>query len=245
MKVAILFPGMLRNFEITYPYFKKYVMDPLNPDIFFSGYPNKQGLNYCENKIIELWNPKKYIIQEYTQELREKICSYENKLCQRKRSETTPHTWMSGIYNVKQANDLKKQYEFENNFNYDVVIKTRIDMFYYRSYSDLELNRAKNGELLIPEAWDFKEICPLGVSDVCAVSTSKNIDLYSSLYDNIEKYFDEGVYTFHPESYTGIHITRVGLMEKRTPLFAGIDNSGWGVFEHTDTPNIPSDRKHY
>ena len=62
MKVAVLISGMLRCFEEVHPEFKKYIMDVFNPDIFFCGYPNNEGLDYCETKIKELWNPKKYII---------------------------------------------------------------------------------------------------------------------------------------------------------------------------------------
>lgn len=247
MKVAILLPGMLRNFEVVYPYFKKYVIDPLNPDIFFYGYPNKKGLEYCESKIIELWNPKKYTIREYTTELRKEICPYENELYMGRNtsatSEKASHTWMSGIYCVKNANALKQQYEQENNFLYDVVIKSRTDWFYYREHSKEELERAERGELLIPEAWDFKSVNEIGASDVSAVSDSKNIDAYSSLYDNIEKYFREGVYAFHPETYCGIHVDRQKL--NRTPLHAGVNDTGWCVSEHPNNPHTPFNRESY
>jgi hypothetical protein len=88
-------------------------------------------LEYCEDKIIELWNPKKYTIREYTTELRKEICPYENELTSGRNtsatSEKASHTWMSGIYCVKNANALKQQYEHENNFLYDVVIKSRTE----------------------------------------------------------------------------------------------------------------------
>ena len=51
MKVAVLVSGMLRTFEETYPRLKKYIIDDLEPDIFFYGYPNKKGMQYCQNKI--------------------------------------------------------------------------------------------------------------------------------------------------------------------------------------------------
>lgn len=244
MRVAILLPGMLRNFEVVYPYFKKYVIDPLNPDIFFYGYPNKKGLAYCESKIIELWNPKKYTIKEYTTELRKEICPYENELYMGRNlyatSERASHTWMSGIYCVKNANILKQQYEQENNFTYDVVIKSRTDIFYYREHSSEELERAQKGELLIPESWDFKSVNAIGASDVSAVSDSKTMDSYCGLYDNIEKYFRESVYAFHPETYCGIHIDRQKL--NRTPLHVGVNDNGWVMFEHPDSPNTPLNR---
>lgn len=246
MRVAILLPGMLRHFEVVYPYFKKYVIDPLNPDVFFYGYPNKKGLAYCERKLVELWRPKKYTIRDYTAELRAEICPYEMELRSKRSgytSEKAANTWVSGVYCVKKANALKQQYEQENNFLYDVVIKSRTDWFYRREHAKEELQRAKNGELLIPEAWDFKGVNEIGASDVSAMSDSKTIDSYASLYDNIEKYFREGTYAFHPETYCGIHIARCQL--NRTPLRAGVNDTGWCVSEHPDAPNTPFNGEGY
>jgi hypothetical protein len=88
MKIAVCLSGMMRNFELTYPYFKKYIIDEYDPDIFFSGYPNKNGNEYCDKNLVNLYNPKKYILQEYSDELRKKICDNEEKYLKNKRPET-------------------------------------------------------------------------------------------------------------------------------------------------------------
>ena len=38
--------------------------------------------------------------------------------------------WNSMFYSIMYANHLKRQYEFENNFRYDIVVKTRYDEVY-------------------------------------------------------------------------------------------------------------------
>jgi hypothetical protein len=246
MRVAVLLPGMLRNFEVTFPKFKQYIIDQLNADIFFSGYPNNRGIEYCEEKLVELYNPKKYILREYTDELRREICPNENKYISRKNPETNPHTWISGIWNVKQANELRKQYEKENNIKYDLVFKSRIDFFFYSSISKNDLELALQDKILIPNAWDFKSVNPWAVSDAFALTTPKVMDIYASLYDYIDTYFDRGD-RFHPESLVGRHIQEHSL--DRVEIIGDIPNPfgdwgcGWAIAENIE--NLSDTNKMY
>jgi hypothetical protein len=235
MRIALLLVGRLDTFEEMYPSLKEYILTPLSPDIFFSGYPNRNGLEYCDEKINILWSPKKYIIIEYTDKIRREIHPNDLIFDDNKRSETTPHTWLSGIYNVKKCNELKKQYENENNFQYDVVIKSRTDVKWYDFITESELNLAKEGNILIPTAWDFKCIHPLGTSDVVAISDSNGIDKYSSLIDYVDEYWKQGN-IFHPESYVGIHIQEMKL--NRIEINSGIDQTGWCLMD--SSPNRKS-----
>ncbi len=224
MKIALLLVGRLDTFEEMYPSLKEYILDPLYPDIFFSGHPNKKGMEYCEEQIKLLWEPKKYNIREYTEAVRREAHPNDSIFDSNKRPETTPHTWLSGIYNVKLCNNLRKEYQNENNFVYDVVIKARTDLNWYGNISNEELELAKSGNILIPTAWDFKCVHHLGTSDVIAISNSEGIDKYSSLIDNVDTYWNERN-IFHPESFLGIHLDRVGL--NRIKISSGIDETGW------------------
>jgi hypothetical protein len=109
MKIALLLIGRLDSFVDDYPSLKEFVLDDYSPDIFFSGHPNKMGLEFCEKKIQDLWKPKKYILREYTEKVRKEVHPNDEKFNQFKRSETTPNTWLSGMYNLKLVNDLKKR----------------------------------------------------------------------------------------------------------------------------------------
>lgn len=234
MKIALLLIGRLDSFVDDYLSLKEFVLDDYSPDIFFSGHPNKMGLKYCEEKILNLWKPKKYILRNYTEEVRKEVHSNDEKFNQFKRPETTPNTWLSGMYNLKLANELKKEYERENDFKYDVCIKARSDVIWHsRITSDqIELSKIDNN-ILIPTAWDFKSVSPYGVSDTASICNSKSMNLYSSFIDCVDFYFDEGN-IFHPETLNGIHIDRMGLV--RIPVNTGIDpftkepnKSGWFV----------------
>lgn len=71
----------------------------------------KYTKKYIESSLEKL-NPKKVIIEE--------------------ESSKVPHpgAWSQMFYSLMIANWLKKEYEIENNFKYDVVVKTRYDFVY-------------------------------------------------------------------------------------------------------------------
>jgi len=223
MRFAVLIPGMLRCFEEVQPEFKKYIIDSLNPDIFFSGYPNKMGLAYCENKIKELWDPKKYIIREYTEELRREIHPNDEKFESRKRAESRVASTLSGKYNIKIVNEMRKDYERENNFKYDLLMVWRPELVFYKTIEQEEIDKALKGDVLIPDAWDFKNVNPVCVSDIGVVTNGESMDVYASLIDCIDKYWENG-HTFHPETLMGVHIKETGL--RRT----GVNYTGWYLY---------------
>lgn len=235
LKICILIIGRLDTFETCYESLRKYILEPLNVDVFFSGYPNFLGLEYCENKIEELWKPKKYCLRDYTDIIRKEIHLDDSRFI-RKRSECTPHTWLSGMYNLKISNKLKNEYEKENNFKYDICIKSRTDVIWHSYITneeiDLVLKDSKN--ILIPTAWDFKEVHNLGCSDVSCVTSSHGMDIYSSCIDFIDEYYDSGE-VFHPESLLGIHINnflnRISIKTGIDPHTNQPNQSGWCVID--------------
>lgn len=236
MKVAVLVSGMLRTFEQTYPRFKKYIIDDLEPDIFFYGYPNKKGINYCENKIKQLWNPKDYKIVEYTDSLKKEICLDENKYEKNKRPETKVNNVLSAAYALKNCNDLRLKYQNDNHIDYDIVLRIRSDYYFINHINQSQLESAKKGEILIPNEWDFKEVHPLAVSDGIALSNNFSMNKYCELYNHIDNYFDEGI-MFHPETYFGFHIDRMNLNRKV------VHRHGWIDFHNPD--GIDFNRKEF
>lgn len=235
MKSCLILAGRIDTFEDVYSYLKSNLIDKLNPDIFFHGYPNKKGLEYCKDKIIELWNPKKYSFIEYNEITRKNIHPNYGKFLN-KRNETTPETWLSGIFNIKKANELKNSYEKDHNFKYDICIKSRTDAIWYDTPSNEELQLSKlENNILIPTAWDFKCVNTDSVSDVVAICNSKTMDVYSSLYDYIDYYYDEYNF-FHPETLLGLHLkkhnlNRIEITKGYDPFSKKPNNSGWVVID--------------
>lgn len=98
--------------------------------------------------------------------------------------------WKSLFYSVYIANHLKKQYEIENDFRYDFVIKSRYDLIYpehmrfkldYRTdnlhvyYSPLDLFCAHQGR-------SFHEYQHVNVSDVTYYGSSWVMDVLADAF---------------------------------------------------------------
>jgi len=109
------------------------------------------------------------------------------------------------FYKIYKCNQLKKKYEEENNFIYDVVIRHRSDYFINGNiiFDDLDMNKMNiiNCSIVLPHnPYNF-----YGINDLFAMSSSKNIDIYSNLYldfqNHIEKYkcISEGLITYYLE----------------------------------------------
>jgi len=106
------------------------------------------------------------------------------------------------FYNIYQANKLREDYEKENNFKYDLVIRTRPDLS-LESVLDLNSIKLEKKEILMPNnAW-FGD--PLA-NDVFAAGSSDAMSIYADLYPlKIKEYNNNGV-IFHPESILGAHL---------------------------------------
>jgi hypothetical protein len=228
MKVCLLIIGRVDTFERCYPHLKKHLLDPLQPDIFFSGHPNDEGLEYCDIKIRELWNPVDYLLRNYNSAVRREVHPNDTKFLTHMHASSTPPTWLSRMYNLKLANKMKRKAENKNNFKYDICIKSRTDTIWYQKISENELNLARAGNILIPTAWDFKVVHPDGISDVSCVTNSSGMDKYASCIDYIDQYWNEGL-MFHPETMLGHHIKRSGL--NRIEITHGVNQTGWCVID--------------
>ena len=114
LKTAICFSGELRTFRVAVPrilkYFKGY-----NADIFCHTW---QASGNTEHQPIDF----KY--------LNDFISNSEHTLEGIKVEKSINHSGPFGnmLYSIQQANLLKRKYEIENGFDYDLVIKTRYDM---------------------------------------------------------------------------------------------------------------------
>jgi hypothetical protein len=118
-------------------------------------------------------------------------------------------------YSIYKANELKKEYEKENNIKFDWVIRMRTDSDF--RYERLDLNTL-NHELNIPSGEDWGDH---SINDQFAIGTSYAMDLYSSLYNNFH-------YTqsskFYPERILALHLKNMNLIPNRIDFLVRINN---------------------
>jgi hypothetical protein len=225
-KIAICLSGFPRTMNHTYPYFKKYVIDVLNPDVFYFGYEDKEN-GIHEKDIIDTYKPTNHVIREYNQEVKNEIWeTYGTDIIENaKLAHYTPEWILSQYYNLYKSNELKCLYEQKNNFKYDVVYRMRTDYYFFRTpESDVEKESVH-----IPHLWNFN-----GVSSGFAYGDSKSMDIYSSLFFYIKKYNLEDGCVFHPETIKGFHLEKQGL------TVVAIDNSYWWELVDFKTNNNES-----
>lgn len=198
MRVALCLSGGLRNFKDTFYSFDEMLLKKYSVDTFFYGVENKEGAEQNTTDLVDLFRPKKYVIND--KDFYKGIPCYYS----------IPTSYYS-FYNVLKCNELKKAFERENNFIYDIVIRSRTDYFWFRPITAEELDLASHS-ILTPKEWSFKGVNSFALSDIFAFSTSTLMDKYSETFKYIDEYCQD--ITFHPESIMGYHLMKHNIPRK-------------------------------
>lgn len=140
-KIAICISGYLRTFKECYPTIEKYIIRDNDVDIFIHTYDklgNSSGwrhpidlsenidMNFLDNIpyiktiVTEKWDDIKYKFEKY-RELQPSV--------------TNINVIATIFYKIYQANLLRKNYEKDNNIEYDLVIRMRGDQIFEKSIS--------------------------------------------------------------------------------------------------------------
>ena len=210
LRVAACFSGFPRNYKKTFPCAKRHFLDLCNPDVFWAGYNEEQGV--FDKEVVDLYKPKDYSFRDYNEQIIEEINEEFNNYSP---INIRPGTKVEGIksqfYNIHLSNELKKKYEKKEGFKYDIVIRCRPDYYFLRDLTLTDLSFALDGHIVIPDKWDFKEVSAWGMSDSFAYSTSENMDIYSKLFYCCEEYNSKDKVIWHPETMLGYHVAKSGL----------------------------------
>jgi hypothetical protein len=118
-------------------------------------------------------------------------------------------------YSIYKANELKKEYENENNMKFDWVIRMRTDSDF--KYEILNLH-SLNNDLNIPSGEDWSEF---GINDQFAIGRTNTMDLYSSLYKNF--HLTQSI-KYYPERMLFTHLKNMGLEATRIDFPVRINN---------------------
>jgi hypothetical protein len=241
MKVALMLSGMVRNIEDTFDSFKYYFMDRYNEiDVFFYGCENINGRIQNIEMMNKMFSPKKIIINEssyYTDRIGCDLLS-TNITHKPNRQHWNRSIW--ALYNVMMVNKLRNEYELETNIEYDMVIRSRVDFFWFRPINEEEINISKN-HIITPWDWAFRSGSPwngpydYAYSDFYAISNPKMMDFYSKAYEYVNFFSTEK--SFHPESLLGYYLIDKPVFEVKKhviqeyPLISrvGVDSNGWNL----------------
>lgn len=239
MKVAVVFTGLLRNFEHAYPAFKEYFLDRYDCDVFFDiwsdvgwytgkGYlPERDGgfVNIAEgdkgfhesglvnvNRICELYNPVSLRIEDFSrfEPLAEsKAGKFTNAL-------TRPKNTVSQAYKVVRGIELMMEYKFHNGQQYDLVVRARPDITLEHDPGLFELgafytlpSKNKHGK---------------GTGDSIQIGSYDNMIKFSFLYEELERLYDKIGYSC-PHMFNEEWIKECGFKHKEMHIGAHVAHS--------------------
>lgn len=221
MKVAFCLTGLASgfndkyggqpvDFKIAFEYYKKHILDKNDCDVFIHTWSVQS-----EKELKDLYKPKKSIFEE-------QIIFHKPNFIQKLVSDhpLLKHFTYSRWYSTKKTIELKKQYEEEHNFRYDCVFVTRFDLAFFNDlvFKDYNMDKfyaAHNGRYFSPEGipvthnlyWYYKKTVDMsnytfkhigfpyngeGLADLWFFSNSDYMDKFSTLYDHIDEYLNDG-----------------------------------------------------
>jgi len=207
MRVALLLSGKFRGSYIPFNYLEKNLISKYNPDIFINyNYKNENDMECDESELVSIYNPKSINFTKTPDIVFDKIKSVDGYQVADESSVSSVFNMWWGIY---QANQLKSNYEEQNGFKYDVVIRTRFDI---EILEEVEL-RNWNNSLFIPMGSDHRD----GFNDLLAYGKSHTMDYYCSNFNHLVDYIKDGELV-HPERLLRKHLSNYECSLIRTHI---------------------------
>jgi hypothetical protein len=202
MKVALCLSGEFRFFENDY--IKKGMgnfLSVLEPDLFISTWShigksmnhqitnkteNKDNQDFIENYIYTNFkNIKKFELESFDFWL-SSLGKNKKKIIDDITLDYRTINSLPQLYKIEKCNLLKKEFELENNFKYDVVIRSRFDNLFVD-----ELDLSFVGKSNIYNINLGGNFYPNRVYDIMFYGDSISMDIISETYSNIGNLIDD------------------------------------------------------
>lgn len=193
MKVALCFSGLARFWQKTVSFYTNNLLIEYVPDIFIHTWWDTDPFEH--QKLIDTYQPKKVLVEPNNKIVLKR--TYTHGVSDR----YPAYNVFSFLKSIKECNRLKSEYEEENNFKYDWVFRLRLDYALNRTFN---LEALSNEYIHVPMELSDRKM----VTDQFAFSNSKNMNIYSSVYDYLDDYYDQG------EPMIGEHMMTYHLKSK-------------------------------
>jgi hypothetical protein len=228
MKVAVCLSGFYRTGDICFPFLKNNILDPLNADVFISTweqlgfwsqlteeelkanrtYENESGFD-TQSPNLNIHTFNKYnasVLMEKYRKFNQIFTDRSIKINENKKQfHYRSKNFISAHYKALTSLRICQKYEQENNFKYDLIIRTRPDIKFCGKIPlsiDLDTfyvcdNYAPNGQL----------------GDIFFMGSMENMIKYHLMYHEIEDIISEG-HLFDPHEFVKIQLERKGINYK-------------------------------
>lgn len=206
-RVAVCISGAIRSFETCYASIHRYIVQPLNADVFLHlwSLENTQIENINQfklqedecsiQKVLELTNPVDYVIENYNAYWENKIITESKcrEIIENLSNEKHMHYAVSAIcmyYKIMKANELKTKYETDNNIKYDLVIRIRGDFEYYEYLNIDKFLPFYNTDILLIKD-NYCTRANWKGNDKFFAGTSSTMNAICNMFKVIHKYYYE------------------------------------------------------
>ena len=199
MKVALCLSGLIRDFASSGYSYAKYLAEPLDAVVFVHTWSTttNPGARFQHLTSLQALDEK----QEFFESAFPANEIHLLEEVQHDHLSPSPRTTTLMYYSVHHANKLKKAYEEKHDFEFDVVIRSRMDFLFSEELPASELDalakkspeesglfvgmnlthkgpNASRNEFLLQDGTAM-------VDDQFAFGTSKSMDIYSNVYPDI------------------------------------------------------------
>ena len=210
-KIAVLISGGLRNFKITQEWMNKFLINPLNTDVFVHGWQTNDGLDSDIDAVKNYINLKGYKIID-----RHKIkipvpdimtVKYPRHVSEGWGMEVADHI-LGQLFNIKSCYDLIEDYEKKNNIKYDIIIRVRPDEFWFDKIQDFDLDYVYNNRCIGTPQHYISTISGSLINDRFAMGSREIMENYCSMFNHVGEYANYAGNDEATEFYTNYHITK-------------------------------------
>lgn len=131
-------------------------------------------------------------------------------------SETNRENVMRMYAAIRRCNDMKITRELETGRRYDLVVRHRADVAVATEIEFHKIARIAEDFIVFPDVGHYRG----GLNDQFALSSSRNMDVYASLFDYIKQHCLQGC-VLHPETLLRFHLMRM----RQHPLLAPLNTT--------------------
>lgn len=224
MKTAVIISGLLREPEGSFDLINKSFVVPNNADVFIYSWVKEEEDKHLNNNYKNSAFSGKQLIEfskKYFCKNLKKICldDYEEQVknmrgeLNLKDVKNIPYRFFPQSYKLYKVNELRKEYQKENNFIYDIIISVRTELFYPLPIQEEVIEKAKEGFLCFCAASDYG-----GLQTTLGVLNNENMNKYCDMFIKYRDDYLKNQFSFFCNKKNNIDVSNNSFRKYKCPI---------------------------